>query len=38
MHYGWSEPFVWLMNVIPITIETNTKVDLNREFESTIKS
>ena len=35
--YGWSEPFVWLMNVIPITIETNTKVDLNTELSLLLK-
>lgn len=30
--YGWNEPFVWLMNVIPITIETNTNIELNKKL------
>jgi hypothetical protein len=30
--YGWSEPFVWLMNVVPITIETNTNFELNKKL------
>ena len=35
--FGWGDPFIWLMNVVPITIEANTKVELNRNLNLLLK-
>lgn len=35
--YGWADPYIWLMNVVPITIETNSKVELNKELSLLLK-
>ena len=35
--YGWGEPFIWLMNIVPITIEANTKIELNRDLNLLLK-
>lgn len=35
--FGWGDPFIWLMNVVPITIGTNTKVELSKELILKVK-